>query len=145
MTAYERSGDEAWLSDETSGSVILKSMVDNFGWMQYLAQPHEVQASQTGKRRKLTQKQLNASATETGYVRSGIEGFESIVTQSNGFGPSIAELGRLLNEGADSHALARAYGTYGTSNLMVGGLGKGESRNGIQEVIHARGRPQLPW
>jgi len=127
MTAYERSGDEAWLSDETSGSVILKSMVDNFGWMQYLAQPHEVQASQTGKRRKLTQKQLNASATETGYVRSGIEGFESIVTQSNGFGPSIAELGRLLNEGADSHALARAYGTYGTSNLMVGGLGKGES------------------
>jgi hypothetical protein len=127
MTAYERSGDEAWLSDETSGSIVLKTMVDNFGWMQYLAQPHEVQASQTGKRRKLTQKQLNASATETGYVRSGIEGFESVVTQSNGFGPSIAELGRLLNDGADSHALARAYGTYGTSNLMVGGLGRGES------------------
>lgn len=128
MTAYEKTGDENWLSSDLgTGTIILKSLVENYGWMQYLAQPHEVQASQTGKRRKMSQQALNASATETGYVRSGIEGFEGVVTQSNGFGPSIAELGRMLNEGADSHMIARAYGTYSTSNLMVGGLGQGVS------------------
>jgi hypothetical protein len=128
LSSYERSGNEPWLTSiDGRGATILRELVTHFGKMQYLAQPHEIQASMTGKRRKMSQKALNASATETGYVRSGFEGLESPVTTSFGFGPSLAELGQLLSNGADADTLSRAYGTYSNTHLMVGGLGKGVS------------------